>query len=63
MEMDGTCLSEGRCLDREILSIGYNSSQSNGDGRRGKHCEAVGRLGDEASGGEVSTEVPSRGKE
>ena len=34
------------------MSIGYNSSQSKGDGRRGKHCGAIGRLWDETSGGE-----------
>ncbi len=50
MEMNDTCLSEGRRLDREVLSIGYSSSQSKGDGRRGKHCEAVRRLEGETSG-------------
>lgn len=54
----GTCLSEGRRLDAEVLSIGYSNGQSEDGGGRSEHfrwsgsCRAWGmkRAGEERIG-------------
>lgn len=47
---DGTCLSERRGLDGEVLSMGHSSSQSEDDSGCSEHC--VGVAGKRGSGDE-----------